>query len=70
MSNFLLLLLSSFSGVLFALAWPEIGGLTPLIFIAFVPLFYVESLFTEKEKNYKWYHFWLFFYTPFLVFNA
>lgn len=70
MSNLILFLLSALSGILFSLAWPEIGGITPLIFVAFVPLFYVESLFTEKEKNYKWYHFWLFFYTPFLVFNA
>lgn len=70
MSNLFLLAIAALSGILFALSWPEIGGITPLIFVAFVPLFYVESLFTEKEKTFKWYHFWMFFYTPFLLFNA
>lgn len=70
MSNLLHFFLAILCGVLFSLSWPEIGSITPLIFVAFVPIFYVESLFTEKEKTYKWYHFWLFFYTPFLVFNV
>lgn len=39
------LFLAILSGLLLALSWPEIGGLTPLIFIAFVPLFFLWDYF-------------------------
>ena len=36
-------LFSILSGLLLALSWPNIGGLSYLIFVAFVPLFYFLS---------------------------
>jgi apolipoprotein N-acyltransferase len=38
------LLWSLLSGVLWALAWPAIGGITPLAFIAWLPLLHAERL--------------------------
>lgn len=42
-----LLLASLATGVLWALAWPAIGGLTPLAFIAWVPLLLAEERFSR-----------------------
>ena len=42
-------LFSILSGLLLALSWPNIGSLTYLIFVAFVPLFYFIS--NEITKN-------------------
>ena len=42
-------LFSILSGLFLALSWPNIGGLTYLIFVAFVPLFYFIS--NEITKN-------------------
>ena len=42
-------LFSILSGLLLALSWPNIGSLTYLIFVAFVPLFYLMS--NEITKN-------------------
>jgi apolipoprotein N-acyltransferase len=61
-------LLSIISGLFFALSWPYITSITPLIFIAFVPLLILEdSLFTNGEKS-----FWSGFkysYLAFFIFN-
>lgn len=43
-------LLSLLSGGLLCLAWPEIGSLTPLVFLAFVPLLMVED-WVSKSRN-------------------
>lgn len=46
--------LSLLSGLLLTLSWPEIGGLTPLIFIAFVPLFFLwDHLQTQMVSSFK-----------------
>ncbi|MEZ4740366.1 MAG: nitrilase-related carbon-nitrogen hydrolase [Flavobacteriales bacterium] len=39
-----ILLWSALSGVLWALAWPAVGGLTPLAFLAWLPLLHAERL--------------------------
>ena len=44
-------LLSLLSGVLLALAWPEIADITSLIFIAFTPLLRVEKELTQRKSN-------------------
>lgn len=44
-------LLSLFSGVLLALAWPEIADITSLIFIAFTPLLRVEKELAQRKSN-------------------
>lgn len=59
------LLLSVLSGIMLALAFPSIGGLGPLAFVALVPLLLVEeNLFENKERSYKIYLYS--FYTFFL----
>ena len=45
------ILLSAFSGLLLALAWPGIGGFSPLLFIAFVPILFVENSIFRSEKG-------------------
>ncbi len=45
--------LSFLSGILLALAWVP-HGFTPLIFIAFIPLLYVESELVASLKSGKW----------------
>lgn len=50
-NSFLLSGIAALSGVLLWLAWPE-RGLTPLIFIAFVPLLFCEYVYSRsKTKN-------------------
>jgi apolipoprotein N-acyltransferase len=48
------LLLSLLSGLLFALAWPESGSLTPFIFIAFLPLLHLEQVLLSDPKYRPW----------------
>ncbi len=43
--------LSLISGLLLAASWP-VNGLTPLVFIALVPLFWVENFVLEQQKAY------------------
>ncbi len=45
-----LLLLSLLSGVLLAAAWP-LHGFTPLIFVAFVPLFFIQQHLGDNGKK-------------------
>ena len=68
LSKFKLLLFSLVSGLLFALAWPEIGGLDSLIFLAFVPLLYLEHLISKKE-GLTGITVFLYSYVSFLLFN-
>lgn len=42
------ILLAILSGVCFGLGWPETGGLTPLLFVAFVPLLMLQE---DAQKN-------------------
>ncbi|HRO39250.1 MAG TPA: apolipoprotein N-acyltransferase [Flavobacteriales bacterium] len=39
------------TGVLLALAWPGTGGITPLIFIAWVPLLWAEEVFARSPER-------------------
>ena len=39
------------TGVLLALAWPAVGRLTPLIFIAWVPLLWAEERYARSAKE-------------------
>ena len=59
------MLLSLLSGLLFAAAWP-VHGFTPLIFVAWVPLFFIQHDLEQHERK------GMFFYSflSFLVWNA
>ena len=59
------LLSSILSGILFSLSWPEIGGMTIFIFIAFIPLFYLAQ--TTINKN--WRPFFLYAFISFLLWH-
>lgn len=62
--KFLLALLAS--GLLLSVSWP-VSGISPLIFVSFIPLFIAEDYWI---KNYfKKYNFFLYFYPPFLIWN-
>jgi len=60
-----LFLLSLLSGLLLALAWPE-RGFTPLIFVAFVPLFFVQQYLGDWGKRGMFWYAWF----AFTVWNA
>lgn len=67
MKKIKLLLLSISSAILFALAWPAVGGFSALIFLAFIPLLYVEEeIFTTNGSKLK---LLLYSYITFLLFN-
>lgn len=48
------LLLSVISGVLMAVSWPYAGSVTPLIFVAIVPLLLVEEELFQENKHGLW----------------
>ena len=56
-----LILLSILSGLLLAAAWPE-RGFTPLIFIALVPLLFVQQYLGDSNKKGMFWHAWLSFF--------
>ncbi|MCF6171536.1 MAG: apolipoprotein N-acyltransferase [Bacteroidales bacterium] len=60
-----LLLLSLLSGLLLATAWPE-KGFTPLVFVALVPLFFVQQHLGNQNKRGMFWYAWL----AFLVWNV
>jgi len=60
-----LLLLSILSGLLFSLAWPE-RGFSPLIFFAFVPLFFIQQQLGDSKKKGMFWYAWL----AFFIWNA
>lgn len=60
---------SALSGILLSLAWPEIGGLSFLLFIAFIPLFWVEDEISKAISNGKNRNLLPYSYTAFLIFN-
>ncbi|HMN05282.1 MAG TPA: apolipoprotein N-acyltransferase [Flavobacteriales bacterium] len=45
------LLCALLTGAMLALAWPAIGGVTPLIFVAWVPLLYAEERYARSAKE-------------------
>lgn len=60
-------LFSIASGLLFSLAWPYTGGISPLIFFAWVPFLFTENYI--YEKSYRPGKVLLLGYVMFLVFN-
>ena len=60
-----LILLSLLSGLLFALSWPE-RGFNLLIFVAFVPLFFVQQQIGDNRKRGMFWLAWL----AFFIWNA
>lgn len=61
-------LLSLLSGVLLAIAWPETPGITFLIFIALIPLLFVEHNLSQKGESNS-VKFFIQSYIAFFVFN-
>ncbi len=59
------LLLSVLTGLLLAASWP-VNGWTPLIFVAFVPLFFVQQYLGDTGKKGMFWLSWL----TFLIWNA
>ncbi len=55
------LLLSILSGVLLTISWPE-NGFTPLIFIALVPLFFIQQYLGNNNKKGMFWYSWLAFF--------
>lgn len=60
-------LLSILSGILLTISFPETGSLTPLTFVAWIPLLLVESWFHTRRKAFS-----LFFhaYLTFFIYNV
>ena len=65
MKRLYLVLLSLLSGVLLALAWPE-RGFSPLIFVAFVPLLFIQQYLGDTGKKGTFWLAWL----AFMVWNV
>ncbi|MEN9303927.1 MAG: apolipoprotein N-acyltransferase [Bacteroidota bacterium] len=57
--------LSVLSGILFVLCFPYSGSLTPLVFVAFVPLLLVEDQLAKSKKR----GFFLHAYVTFFIYN-
>lgn len=62
------LLLSILSGLLFTAAWPE-NGFAPLLFVAFVPLLFIEQSISDKSYKYSFIRFLPYVYLAFLIWN-
>jgi apolipoprotein N-acyltransferase len=63
------LFLSLLAGLLFAFSWPETGGITFFIFIAFVPLLQLESLLTSGTNKHRSLQLFLYSYLTFFTWN-
>ncbi|MFT5858630.1 MAG: apolipoprotein N-acyltransferase [Flavobacteriaceae bacterium] len=61
-------LLSILSGILMVISYPYSGSLTPIVFIAWVPLLFVESYITKKR--YKSRKVFAHAYLTFLIYNV
>ncbi len=60
-------LLSVFSGLLMVISYPFAGGLTPLVFVSWLPLLFVESYISKK--NYRSSKVFVHAYLSFLIYN-
>ena len=60
-----LILLSILSGILLSISWP-VNGFTPLIFIALVPLFFIQQYVGDTNKKGMFWYAWL----TFLIWNV
>lgn len=70
MQNLKLIGLSVLSGLLMGLSWPETGGISPLFFIAFIPLLYVEYTISQNPQRFKSRHLFYHAYLTFFIFNT
>ena len=64
-----LYLLSLLSGLLLAVSWPHTGGLTPLIFVAWIPLLIVEETVFSNPDQLRPLHLLQFSYITFFTWN-
>ena len=67
-NNYLNLLLAILSGVLLSLAWPA-NGFFPLLFVALVPLLFVEYNIAKSDLRKKGLGVFLFSYLTFFIWN-
>lgn len=65
-----LLIASLATGALWVLAWPAIGGLVPLAFIAWVPLLLAEERFAAKAPGERPKHFMPYVFLALAVWNV
>jgi len=63
------LLLAALSGVLLSVSWPA-NGFPFLIFVAFLPLFYIEEEYSRDKENSRKIHVLGFAYITFFIWNA
>ncbi len=61
--------LSFLTGLLLYLAWPP-GGFTPLIFLAFVPILFLEEYFTQRKESVPVYYLFFYVFVGFLLWNV
>jgi apolipoprotein N-acyltransferase len=64
-----LLFLSLLSGLLMALSWPG-DGLPALMFIAFIPMLYLEDYISKNRQNFHRFSVLMYSYPGFFVWNA
>ncbi len=69
MKKYQLLLISVLSGILFTLGWPA-DGFPGLLFIAFVPLFFIGDYIYEHREKYHRYSILFYTYPAFLIWNG
>lgn len=58
------------TGLLLAICWPSNGGLTPLVFFAWVPLLLAEERFSSSQKDVRPRHFMPYVFIALAVWNA
>ena len=64
------IILALLSGILLVLSWPEIGNQFYLIFVAFVPLFFIENEITTSKCKKPYWTFFLYVFISFLIWNV
>ncbi|MBL4594340.1 MAG: apolipoprotein N-acyltransferase [Flavobacteriales bacterium] len=62
--------LSILSGLLMGISWPATGDLSPVFFIALIPLLYVEYTISQNPDKYKSRHVFYNAYLAFFTFNV
>ncbi len=68
MKKFHLLLLSVFSGLLFTLGWP-VNGFPGFLFMAFVPLLFIEDYISKNKNNFSKFSVFFYVYPAFFIWN-
>lgn len=69
MKKIYLILFSIFSGVLFSISWP-VGGFPGLLFIALVPMLFIEENISSGRSRFHRFSVFTFTYPGFLIWNA